>query len=252
MENKKRKFIRDGKHFLVDEKILEKMCDYAEVKKGDKILEIGAGTGNLTEKLLSRGAFVYAIEKDPSLVLKLKNRFLYTNKKKNLVIIKGDALKLKFPKFDKVVSSLPFLISRKITEKLIATDFNLGILVYQKEFVRKLIAKKKSKNYRFISALVQSYCSKIEILENISPTSFEPSPNVVSTIVKIVQKKEKKELNEDYINFLRILFNHKNKKIRNVIPYCKSISINLIPEKFKNKRVFELSPDELIEIYSNF
>lgn len=229
--------LRD-QHFLVDEKILEKICNYAELKKDERVLEIGAGTGNLTEKILQRRVFVFAIEKDPLLVDKIKTRF---SNERNLMLIKGDALKLNFPEFDKVVSSLPFSISRKITEKVLMHKFKLAILVYQEEFAKKLIAKKNSKNYRFISALAQS-CAEIEILSKIPNEAFMPIPKVSCVIVKL---KQNNVAERNYIDFLHLLFNHRNKKIGQTLK-------TKLPENFSGKRVFELSPSELIQIYKEF
>jgi len=61
-------------------------------------------------------------------------------KNKNIHIIRGDALKLTFPNFNKIVSNIPYGISRKITLKLLEYKFNLGILTVQKEFAEKLTA----------------------------------------------------------------------------------------------------------------
>lgn len=225
-------------HFLVDSKILEKICSYAKLRKDEKVLEIGAGTGNLTEKLLKAGVFVFAIEKDQLLLDKLRKRFL---NEKNLMLIGGDALKLNFPKVDKIVSSLPFSISRKITEKLLMHKFKLAILVYQKEFAEKLIAKTNSKRYKFISALTQS-CAEIEILSKIPNEAFIPMPKVSCVIVKL---KQKNLAEKEYIEFLHLLFNHRNKKIE------QTLKVKL-PENFSGKRVFELSPNELTQIYKEF
>jgi 16S rRNA (adenine1518-N6/adenine1519-N6)-dimethyltransferase len=225
----------------VNEEILEKICDYAEIREGERILEIGAGSGNLTKKILEKEAFVYALEKDPLLVIKLKQRFS-NQYEDQMKIIEGDALKIPFPKFDKVVSSLPFSISRKITERLLMEKFNVGILVYQREFAKKLIAKENSREYKFISALTQSCCSEVKILDKISPNAFEPSPQVVSSIVKLSQKFK---VEKSFIEFLHRLFDHRNKKVRNSLKREQQD----IPKNFADKRPFELSPEELRGLY---
>ncbi len=230
--------MHSDQHFLVDEKTVYRVCEYAKIKKDEKILEIGAGTGNLTEKLLQKGAFVFAIEDDLMLVEKLKTRF---EKEKKLTLIEGDALKLQFPETDKVVSSLPFSISRKITEKMLMHDFKFAILIYQREFAEKLVAKKNSSEYRFISALSQS-CAEIEILESISPNAFEPVPSIVSSIVQL---KQTKKADKRYVEFLHLLFNHRNKRLGSTLK-------GHISERFKDKRVFELSAKELVETYTEF
>jgi len=119
---------------MTDKKILQRICNYAGLNKGDTVLEIGAGTGNLTFEI-AKFAAVYAIEKDEKLVAGLEKI-----KNKNIHIIRGDALKLTFPNFNKIVSNIPYGISRKITLKLLEYKFNLGILTVQKEFAEKLTA----------------------------------------------------------------------------------------------------------------
>jgi len=221
---------------MVDSTLIKRICDYAEVSKKDTVLEIGAGTGNLTEELLERAKKVYAIEKDPDFIKILNEKF---SKNKNIKIMQGDAVKIEFPKFDKIVSNLPYSISRKITKKILMCRFKGGILVYQREFANKLVAQPRSENYRFISALAQS-AADVEILEDIPPSAFEPAPNVHSSIVKL---KIKNKIDEKYANFLNNLFNHKNKILKNICVDKK------IPKKFSCKRPIDLKPEELRKIY---
>ena len=218
--------------------MLKKICGYAGIKESEIVLEIGAGTGNLTEFLIDKSKFVYAIEKDNVFCATLKKRFAGLG---NIEVINADALKIDLPEFDKVVSNLPYDISRKVTEKLLKEKFRLGVLVYQKEFTEKLTATPKTKSYRFISALTQS-CTDVEILDEIPPKAFNPQPKVYSAIARI---KPRIRAEEGYINFLHILFNQRNKRIKNLIK-VKGL------ENLQERRVFELSPEELSELYSCF
>ncbi|MDD1741891.1 MAG: ribosomal RNA small subunit methyltransferase A, partial [Methanotrichaceae archaeon] len=90
---------KKGQNFLVDHAVIERIADYANLSKEDIVLEIGAGTGNLTEILANRAGFVNAIEVDPTLAMELIGRF------SNVNIINGDALKIDFPFYSKVVSN---------------------------------------------------------------------------------------------------------------------------------------------------
>lgn len=209
---------------MTDRETLRKICDYANLNKNDVVLEIGSGTGNLTFEI-AKSAEVYAIEKDKNLIPELKKI-----ENPNIRIINADALKIEFPMFNKVVANIPYAISRKIILKLLEYRFELGILVCQKEFAEKLTAEAGSNNYRFISAAAQSFWD-IEILKHVSPSAFSPAPNVKSAIIQV---KPKFEFDENYIVFIRNLFNQRKRKI-----------------KEKEKRVFELSPDELLELYNN-
>lgn len=222
---------------MIDRQIIEKICNYANLTKHDTVLEIGAGTGNLTDKLVERSKFVYAIENDLELIRILKNRF---RNSENIKIIEGNALRVEFPKFNKIVSNLPYNISRRITEKILRYDFWLGILVYQKEFAEKLVAMPGTENYRFIGALAQS-TADIEILDTIPKSAFNPMPEVESAIVRI---KPLLKADENYSKFLHLLFDHRNKKIRNII--------NAEISAYGEKRPFELGHKELKELYSWF
>ena len=230
MKNRKAKA-----NLMVDESFVGKICDYALLKKTDSVLEIGAGTGNLTTELLDRCGKVYALEKDRGFVTRLEDRFMQA---KNLEIIQGNALKVPFPETDKIVSNLPYDISKKITEKILNHNFILAVLVYQKEFADKLAAKPGSENYRFISALTQS-CAKVEVLDTIPPNAFNPQPKVSSAIVRLTPSRVAEE---DYILFLRRLFNQKNKKISKVL---KQDDLGALGER----RAYTLPPETLLSIY---
>lgn len=216
---------------MVDLELLKRIVGYAGLKESDIVLEIGAGTGNLTEWLVKKSKKIYALEKDPDMCDILRAKF-----DKKVAVLEGDVIKLKFPKFDKCVSNVPYSISRKITVKLLKHKFKLGVLVYQKEFAKKLIAEPGTHEYKYVSALVQSVAD-IETLEDVHPNSFEPVPNVRSSVVRI---KPKKIAKPEYIEFIRDLFNYRNKKLKNLVDN---------PGDFGSNRPYELTPDELQGLY---
>lgn len=214
-----------NKNFMVDLKTIKKICGYAGLQKDDVVLEIGAGTGNLTSELLKKCAVV-AVERDGNFACALRNKFASGN----LTVIEGDALKVNFPRFNKIVSNLPYSISRKITEKILKYEFDLAVLVYQKEYALKLTSKPGLENYKCISVIAQS-CSEIEILDYLSPEVFQPEPEVMSAVVRM---RRKFAAGDSYINFVKSLFNKRNRIIKGT-----------------GKRVFELTPDEILELYKS-
>ena len=97
-----------GQNFLIDSNISKRIVDSAEVREGEKVLEIGPGRGGLTELLSSKGNLI-AIEKDKWLAVVLKQKF-----KENVEIIEGDILKWEVPPIDVIVANLPYSISSPI------------------------------------------------------------------------------------------------------------------------------------------
>lgn len=219
-----------NKNFMFAQDSIKKICDYANLNKTDVVLEIGAGTGNLTAEISKRCKKVIAIERDEKLADFLLKRFKDTN----VEIINKDAVKISFDfKFNKIVSNIPYSISRKITEKILTCPFDTAILVEQKEFAEKLIAEVGSKRYRAISVIVQA-SSDVKILECVSRDVFFPVPDVDSVIVKLVQKFP---IEENFINFVKDMFNRRNKILKN----CE--------KKFYGKRIYKLTPHEIFEMW---
>jgi len=238
-----------GQNFLIDRNIAEKEIKSADIKKNDIVLEIGPGKGILTEILSKRAKKVIAVEIDSKLADNLLEKKL-----KNVEIINDDILKIDMNsdiKFDKVVSNLPYQISSPFTFNLIKTNFDLAVIIYQKEFALRMVAYSNNKNYSRLS-VAMSYYTNSEILDIVSKNCFNPKPRVDSCIVRIIPRKEKPFYleNEQFFFILtRELFNHRRKKIKTIISSkYKDIKLNSLP--FLDDRVENLTPRE-IGILSN-
>jgi len=175
---------KPGANLMVDRGLIQRLCVYASVSRADSVLEIGAGTGNLTGELAARAGRVYAIEKDPKLYGILCRRLGGAG---SVSLLCADALRVSLPCFDKVVSNMPYEISRRGLERLLSMKYGLAVMVFQREYARKLAAPAGADNYRFISALAQS-CSKVEVLEDVPPEAFRPAPHVCSSVVRLTQR----------------------------------------------------------------
>jgi dimethyladenosine transferase len=252
--------LKRDQHFLMDEHVLRRMADYAEIRKGEKILEIGAGTGNLTSFLVAKGGKVYAIEKDRDLFKMLEDEFSSSN----CEIICGDALKMDLPDFDRVVSNLPYSISSGMTFKILEHNFSMGILTYQLEFARRLLGAVGSRDYGRLTIGV-SYRATVEFLEKVSKGAFYPVPKVDSAIVRMVPGEPTfhftGEANEKFFfKFVNAVFTQRRKKLKNAMRntthlFAEGKSMEeifpLLNEKFKDYlelRPYELSPKTLSEI----
>jgi 16S rRNA (adenine1518-N6/adenine1519-N6)-dimethyltransferase len=232
---------RRGQNFLIDHAVIERMADYANLSKRDIVLEIGAGTGNLTEILADRAGFVYAVEVDPRLATGLIGRF------SNVDIIKGDALKINYPFYSKVVSNLPYQISSKIIKRLLIQPFDMAVLMCQAEFAQRMMALPGNENYGRLSMIVGRYCFP-EILELVSRSSFRPVPKVDSSILRLKPRIERPEANDlQFFKFVEKLFTHRRKKIRTIL--SSSTGSRKMLKEFDSdileKRAEELWPDEV-------
>lgn len=232
-----------GQNFLIDPNTATLEVNYADIKKDDVVLEVGPGKGILTKLLAKNAEKVIAVEIDKSLVETLKDTL-----PSNVTLIHSDVLKLDFeklPRFNKVVSNLPYQISSPFTFKLLDYSFDLAVLVYQKEFAQRMVAKPGSKTYSRLSVNVY-YKAECSLLRIVSKNVFYPIPKVDSAIVKLVPRKVPAfnvENEEFFKSFVNVLFSHRRKKIRNIIK--DKYGFYLTDNLYNDKRVDSLTPEEI-------
>lgn len=237
-----------GQNFLVDENVANREVEYASITQKDTVLEVGSGNGILTKLLAKKARKVIAIEIDEFLVNELK--YLLPE---NVELIHNDALKVDFeklPKFNKIVSNLPFQISSPITFKFLKHNFDLAILIYQKEFADRMVAKPGSKDYSRLTVGVY-YKSICKILEKIPKTSFKPQPKVDSCIIELIPRKKPPFFVKDedfFFDLTRNLFNHRRKKIKSSVKEIYNLDPKDIP--FVENRVEELTPEQIGKLSS--
>ena len=175
-----------GQNFLINSSVLPKIIEAAEIKSGDTVVEIGPGTGILTEELLKAGAKVYAIEKDFDLIAGLTQKF---GNNKNLKIIHQDALwfdETTLPSY-KVVANLPFNVAAPLIRKFLESTNQpeLMVLMVQKEVAEKIVAKPGDSERGILTLSVEFY-GNASIIATVSKNSFRPQPKVDAAIIKIV------------------------------------------------------------------
>ena len=252
-----------GQNYLIDKNKRDQIINFGNIEKDDVILEIGTGIGTLTIELAKKAKKVIAIEQDKKICEILAKR-LKDEKIDNVELINDDALNVEFPKFNKIISNLPYQISSPITFKFLDYDFDLAILMYQKEFAERMNGEVGTKNYSRLSAMLYFKCN-VEKLTDVSSESFIPKPEIDSTVVCLTPK-ENKIPPEDfkiYSNFTKALFQHRNKKIRNALIDSRHIITNLDKKEMKRrmneieseqleeclkKRVVTISPEEILAL----
>ena len=235
-----------GQNYLIDKNKRDQIVNFGNVTKEDVVLEIGTGIGTLTIELAKKAKKVIAIEQDEK-ICKILAKRLKDEKIDNVELINDDALKVEFPKFNKIISNLPYQISSPITFKFLNYDFDLAILMYQKEFASRMNGEVGTKDYSRLSAMLYFKCD-VEKLTEVSNESFIPKPQIDSTVVRLTPK-ENIISDEDfkvYSKFTKALFQHRNKKIRNALIDSRHIISN-IDKKVLKKRLNEIDDEEIEE-----
>ena len=216
-----------GQHLLKNPMILSEIINKSSIKSTDIVLEIGPGTGNLTMLLLEAAKKVIAIELDPRMVAQLTKRVSLSQYQNKLQLIQGDVLKQKLPFFDLCVANIPYQISSPIVFKLLSHRplFRAAILLIQREFAMRLIAKPGTEFYCRLSVNVQ-LLSKVEHIMKVSKNNFVPPPKVESSVVRIEPLHPLPQINFlEWDGMLRICFSRKNKTLGAL---------------FKQKKIFDM------------
>ncbi len=235
-----------GQNYLIDKNKRDQIIGFGNITKEDVVLEIGTGIGTLTLELARKAKRVIAIEQDEK-ICKILAKRLEDENISNVELINDDALKVDFPPFNKIISNLPYQISSPITFKFLDYDFDVAILMYQKEFANRMNGEVASKNYSRLSAMLYFKCS-VETLTDVSNESFIPKPQIDSTVVKLTPK-ENKIPDDDfktYSKFTKALFQHRNKKIKNALIDSRHIIAN-IDKKVLKKRLNSIEDEKLNE-----
>ena len=205
-----------GQNWLKDQHTLDTIVQSADISQTDTILEVGPGLGYLTEKLLSTGARVVAVESDQDLIFPLKQKFL---KEKNIKIISEDILKFNLNDIDrnyKVVANIPYYLTSNLI-RMFLESYNKPhsmVLLVQKEVAQRIVA---SPGQMSILAFSVQYYAEVELIADVSRELFEPVPKVDSSIIKFVTR-SKPRFEADSKMLFRIVkagFSNKRKMLKN-------------------------------------
>tara|TARA_B100001175_G_scaffold170306_1_gene144462 strand:- start:2595 stop:3386 length:792 start_codon:yes stop_codon:yes gene_type:complete len=245
-----------GQNFLVDSKVLNIIANLGEINSKDIVLEIGAGTGNLTEHILKKNPKkLIVIEKDKRLSEILKKKF-----QNKIEIINDDILKYNHEYFynKKIIifGNLPYNISTQILTSWIKIN-NLNnfckkfILMFQKEVADRILANCNSKNYGRLS-IISSWKMNIEKMIDISPDSFFPVPKIESSLLVFKPKNYYYKLNnpKNLEHITNIFFNQRRKMIKKPFKFLfknykkvaseLSLDLNLRPQNLTNLTYYKI------------
>ncbi len=244
---------RLGQHLLVNKQTLKTEATLC-IPKGKKVLEIGPGTGNLTEMILHyKPKILVVVEKDPVMAHILAHKF---KGHKNLEIICEDILEYKPKKddFDIICGNLPYYISSKIIFKVAKMNFSRAVFCLQKEFAERIGAEPGDRKYSRLSVQAGK-AFELVYRQDVPRGSFAPPPQVDSQIIVLDKKSASQAKKTPQVSdeFVTAIFSHRKKTLRAALAAsCKALgkekhALMMIADRltFSDKRVFKLSMEEL-------
>jgi 16S rRNA (adenine1518-N6/adenine1519-N6)-dimethyltransferase len=228
-----------GQNFMVESSLYPKLCSYASLDASDVVLDAGAGFGFLTLFLADKCKSVIAVEKDRQVANVLRQQVQAIN---NVVVIEGDVLKAELPQFNKAISIPPYYLSSNLVTWLFDRKIDCAVLILQKEFVSRLVARVGSEDYGWLT-VVTSHAAEAEVLDEVPAPMFYPQPEVDSVILRLKPWSKKPFEIKDGVFFRQMvkwLFTQRNKKLgKALVPFLRT-TLKLSKQEAE-KRAFEFS-----------
>lgn len=223
---------RLGQNFLIDLNLMRLLVDLAGIKDSDIVLEVGCGTGSLTEGLAEKAGVVIAVEADAILFKIAKGRL---SKNQNTEIINADILKSKNTINPKItdaiaaagkklsgrfllVSNLPYNVASPVMLNLITAGpvVDAMYVTVQKEVAERMAATAGNKNYGILSIILAAF-GDVKLIRVLRPSVFWPQPQVDSAMISFVYDKEKACQIEDVELFglvINLFMGHRRKTLK--------------------------------------
>jgi len=244
-------------HFLVDERVLDRLPTYLpEDVQTAHLLEIGGGTGALTDRLLRTAGAVTVVERDERLAAFLREEFEEAVGAGVLTVVEGDALVVDLPQFDASVSNLPYGISSEVVFRLLPRKRPL-VLMLQYEFAARMAAHVGEEDYGRLSVTAGHYAD-VELVERVPPEAFDPRPAVESAVVRATPREPPYSVPDDgfFMDLLRAVFTQRRKTMRNALRNTVHISglgdaaavVDEADDALMSRRAGAVSPAEFAQL----
>ena len=227
---------RRGQNFLVDLNLLDILERSAEITAADVVLEVGSGTGALTERLAAHAGRVVTAEIDSRLAQLARDRLIECD---TVTLIEGDVLAGKHRFAPAVLEAVatavaaspggrlllvanpPYCVATPVISNLLALPrpFDTAVVTVQREMAERMVAAAGSSSYNGLSVWVGSQC-RGEILRILPPSVFWPRPKVESAIVRIDLEPARRAAITDlgrFHAFVREVFCHRRKVLRGIL-----------------------------------
>jgi 16S rRNA (adenine1518-N6/adenine1519-N6)-dimethyltransferase len=215
---------RFGQNFMIDQNVVRLIADTAEIDAVDTILEVGPGTGTLTDELLSRQANVVAVEIDRDLAGLLRNRLAGEPRFR---LIEGDALDGKHaihpelialirpldPARVKLVANLPYNIASPLIVELLIAGVSRLVFTVQKEVADRLAAAADTDDFGPLSVVVQQM-ARVRVVRTLGPGIFWPPPKIDSALVQVDRKPSAVGDDRAFAKFVQSIFAFRRKTLK--------------------------------------
>lgn len=236
-----------SQHFLHDEKIAKRIAKNLSFRNYSSIVELGPGTGLLTQYIIGRSNDLFVIEIDTESVKYLYKIFpTLKNRIINMDILQCNPMLSSFA----LIGNFPYNISSKILFYLLKyrTRIPECIGLFQKEVAERIISPVGSKTYGILSVLLQAFY-EIKLISPVPNNYFSPNPNVKSSIIRLHRKSGifKQVDSSTLFKIVKVSFNQRRKKLRKTLK-----SLNFSESFYKipilDKRAEQLSVQQFMQL----
>ena len=237
-----------GQNFLSSVTIIEAILDAAQIE-GKRVLEIGPGTGALTEGLLSRAGFLAAVEKDGRLCELLTERF-----GEKMTLVHADVLDADIPALMGVepwhaVGNLPYYATTPIVLRLLSLLPESMTLMVQKEAAPRFFAPPKDRVYGPV-AVVTGCFYEAKVVVNAPRSCFNPPPEVDSVVVRLSRNDRPGVDGAAFLSFLKQAFSMRRKTLYNNVNKDERVTETLARLNFPaDARAEALPPEALLNLF---
>ena len=254
---------RFGQNFMIDQNLVRLVADAGRLSADDLVIEVGPGTGTLTEELLDRSAQVVAVEIDRDLAAMLRGRFA---SRANFTLIEGDALAGKHElnaelaallanpihagRPRKLVANLPYNIASPLIIELLLAGVDLLAFTVQKEVAQRLASAAGSDEYGPLTVVAQMLAG-VELLRTLPPQAFWPAPSIDSALVRMMRNNRLGPRANEFSRFVHAIFGFRRKMLRKALAQADYDADRLLKRTGFDgqRRPEEFSPEELWTLF---
>ncbi len=240
-----------GQHFLRDPNTIRKIVDALGAPPEAPVIEVGPGTGAMTEMLVARYPHLLAIEVDQRAVEHLRNTIPQLDVvHQDVLEIDWEELRIRFGEPLWVIGNLPYNITSPILFDLLDARHHLrkAVVMMQKEVAQRLVAAPSTKAYGIMSVQTQLWSSP-RLLFTVGRNVFFPRPEVESAVVELDFTSSAPEIDPELLRgVVRGAFNQRRKTLRNSLSKLAAQRNAVVPEQYASLRAEELTPEDFVQL----